>query len=59
MSPRQVLSPVDVAFEQGYAAFENGVHRHANPYAKTQPDLRASWFAGWDRGAECGGTCND
>lgn len=53
---RTTLSAEGVAYEQGFSAFEDGIHRTANPY--TEAELRAAWFNGWDRAKECAGTCN-
>lgn len=53
---RTVLSKEQVAYEEGYAAYVNGMAQAANPY--TSDPERKAWFDGWYRGRECGGNCD-
>lgn len=54
---RTVLSRLEVIFDQGYAAYNDGIARSLNPYL-VGSDEEASWFDGWDHGKQCGGTCD-
>lgn len=53
---RTVLDEKTLAFEAGYNAYQNGLHRSDNPYKK-DATLRNSWFDGWDYANKCGGSC--
>jgi hypothetical protein len=54
---RTVLSRSEIVFDQGYAAHSDGISRSLNPYPVGSDDA-ATWFAGWDYGRDCGGTCD-
>jgi hypothetical protein len=53
---RTVLTKEDVAFEDGFKAYESGVLKTDNPHPYGSKE-RSAWFAGWDRAQECG-DCN-
>lgn len=54
---RTVLSRSEIVFDQGYAAYLDGIARSLNPYPTGSEDEK-SWFAGWDYGKQCGGRCD-
>jgi hypothetical protein len=55
---RTVLTKEDIAFENGFRAQENGERMTDNPYPAGSRE-RTSWFAGYERAQECGGTCSE
>ena len=57
MGLRTVLTGTDVAFEQGYQAYQNGNNINTNPYPFGSKESDA-WRNGWLRGEECKGQCD-
>jgi ribosome modulation factor len=44
---REQLDKIDAAFHQGYASYEIGLPRRANPWHEPHPKHQP-WFDGWD-----------
>jgi len=54
---RTVLTKEDIAYEEGFKAYNDGIPFTSNPKPYGSRE-RTSWFAGWEHGEKCGGNCN-